>query len=121
MDARWFANHVAYTISKYGMSMCVLGMAEEYRQAGIAVNGLWPQTLIATAAVRNLLGGEEMVRRSRKPAILADAAYFILRRESRTCTGNLFIDEEVMRAEGITDLGSYSVEPGASLIKDLFL
>lgn len=121
LDPRWFAGHVAYTISKYGMSMCVLGMAEEYREAGIAVNGLWPQTLIATAAVRNLLGGEEMIRRSRKPAILADAAFYILRRNSRECTGNLFIDEEVLREEGITDLEGYAVEPGADLIKDLFV
>lgn len=118
---QWFANHVAYTISKYGMSMCVLGMAEEYREEGIAVNGLWPQTLIATAAVLNLLGGDEMIRRSRHPAILADAAYVILRRNSRDCTGHLYVDEEVLKEEGITDFSGYAVDPGASLIPDLFL
>ncbi|RME42941.1 MAG: NAD(P)-dependent oxidoreductase [Deltaproteobacteria bacterium] len=111
MEPRWFAPHVAYTMAKYGMSMCVLGMAEEFREEGIAFNALWPRTTIATAAVRNLLGGEEMIQRSRKPEIVADAAWFILTRKSRECTGNFFIDEEVLTQEGITDFRNYQVDP----------
>ena len=124
MQARWFGPHVAYTMAKYGMSMCVLGMAEEFRSAGIAFNALWPRTAIATAAVRNLLGGQEAVARSRKPAIVADAAYAILSRESRANTGQFFIDEDVLRATGVTDLSGYQVDPDMApeeLLPDFFL
>ncbi len=121
MDPKWFANHLAYTMSKYGMSMCVLGMAEEFKKDGIAVNTLWPRTAIATAAVKNLLGGEPAIKQSRKPEIVADAAYFILTKPSRECTGNFFIDDEVLIENGITDLGKYSVVPNARLIPDFFL
>ncbi|MDH3198823.1 MAG: NAD(P)-dependent oxidoreductase [Candidatus Krumholzibacteria bacterium] len=121
MDAAWFAPHVAYTMSKYGMSMCVLGMAEELRGAGVAVNALWPRTIIATAAVRNLLGGEEAVRRSRTPEIVADAAQWILAQPARACTGNFFIDEDVLRAAGISDFSRYAVDPSVEPLPDLFL
>ena len=121
MEARWFAPHVAYTMAKYGMSMCVLGMAEELRDEGIAVNALWPRTAIATAAVRNLLGGEEALRCTRKPEIVADAAHIILTRRSREFSGNFLIDDEVLAAEGITDLERYAVDPGAELMPDFFL
>lgn len=121
LDPKWFKNHVAYTMSKYGMSMCVLGMSEEFREEGIAVNALWPRTAIATAAVRNLLGGETSIKHSRKPEIVADAAYYILTSPSRECTGNFFIDDEVLMENGITDLEKYSVVPGAKLIQDFFL
>lgn len=121
MEARWFAPHVAYTMSKFGMSLCVLGMAEEFRQQGIAVNALWPKIVIATAAVQNLLGGDDMVRRSRQPSIVADAAHAILLRSSRTCTGNFFVDEEVLAEEGITDFDRYAVSPGEPLMADFFL
>ncbi len=121
LEARWFAPHVAYTMAKYGMSLCVLGMAEELRPAGIAVNALWPRTVIATAAVRNLLGGDATIRGSRTPEIMADAAHAILTRPSRACTGNFFVDEDVLRAEGVTDLSPYQTVPGAELIPDFFL
>jgi citronellol/citronellal dehydrogenase len=121
MQPRWFAGHVAYTMSKYGMSMCVLGMAEELREQGIGVNALWPRTTIATAAIQNLLGGDEVMSRSRTPEIVADAAHAILTRSSRECTGNFFIDEDVLRAEGITDLARYAVSPGVELLQDFFL
>jgi citronellol/citronellal dehydrogenase len=120
MTPRWFAPHVAYTMAKYGMSMCVLGMAEELRERRIAVNALWPRTVIATSAL-NLLGGEETARRGRKPEIVADAAMAILARDAATCTGNFFIDEEVLREAGVTDFGRYAVEPGVELLPDLFL
>jgi citronellol/citronellal dehydrogenase len=121
MEARWFAPHVAYTMAKYGMSLCVLGMAEELREDGIAVNALWPRTVIATAAVQNLLGGDESVRGSRKPEIMADAAYVILTKPSRSFTGNFCIDEALLRSEGVTDFSKYQVVPGAELFPDLFL
>jgi citronellol/citronellal dehydrogenase len=121
MDSKWFAHHVAYTMSKYGMSMCVLGMAEEFKKDGIAVNALWPRTAIATAAVKNLLGGETAFKHSRKPEIVADAAYIILTRPSRDFTGNFFIDDEVLIENGVTDLGRYSVVPNARLTPDFFL
>ena len=121
MEARWFAPHVAYTMSKFGMSMCVLGMAEELRGQGIAVNALWPKTVIATAAVQNLLGGDSMIRCSRKPSIVADAAYAILTRNSRDCTGNFFVDEEVLAEEGVTDFEHYAESPGEPLMPDFFL
>jgi citronellol/citronellal dehydrogenase len=121
MEARWFAPHVAYTMAKFGMSMCVLGMAEELRADGIAVNALWPRTVIATSAVQNLLGGDEAIKGSRRPEIMADAAYAILTKPSREVTGRFFIDEEVLRAEGVTDLDRYAVTPGAPLLPDFFV
>ena len=111
MQPKWFGPHVAYSMSKYGMSMCVLGMAEEFRKQGIGVNALWPRTGIATSAIRNLLGGDEAVRACRKPEIVADAAYSILIRRGSDCTGNFFIDDDVLRADGVTDLASYEVDP----------
>jgi citronellol/citronellal dehydrogenase len=116
----WFSSHIAYTISKYGMSMCVLGMAEEFKQEKIAVNALWPRTVIATAAAR-MLGGEEMLAVARKPEIVADAAYIILNKASHECSGNFFIDEEVLSNAGIKNLESYSMRPGSSLLQDFFL
>ncbi|RYY59375.1 MAG: SDR family oxidoreductase, partial [Chitinophagaceae bacterium] len=121
LDPRWFGMHLAYTLSKYGMSMVVLGLAEELRAAGVAANALWPQTTIATAAVQNLLGGDYLIQRSRRPEIVADAALAILSRPSRECTGNFFIDEDVLRAEGVTDFDKYAVNPGGELQKDLFV
>ena len=121
MDPKWFQHHLAYTMSKYGMSMCVLGLAEEFKNDGVAVNALWPRTAIATSAVRNLLGGDTAVNHSRKPEIVANAAYFILSQPSRECTGNFFIDDEVLMENGITDLSQYSVVPNAKLIPDFFL
>jgi citronellol/citronellal dehydrogenase len=120
-EARWFAPHVAYSIAKYGMSLCVLGMAEELRGKGIAVNALWPRTVIATAAVQNLLGGDATVRRSRKPDIMGDAAHHILTRPSRDCTGNFFVDEDLLRSAGVTDFDRYAHVPGADLLPDFFL
>jgi citronellol/citronellal dehydrogenase len=121
LDPRWFAPHLAYTISKYGMSMCVLGMAAEFKTQGVAVNALWPRTVIATAAVRNLLGGERIISRSRRPEIVADAAHAILTRASRDCTGNFFVDEQVLVAAGVTDFDQYAVTPGCQLLPDFFL
>jgi citronellol/citronellal dehydrogenase len=120
LQPRWFAPHLAYTMAKYGMSLCVLGMSEEYRERGVAVNALWPRTVIATAAL-NLLGGEETARHGRTPEIVADAAHAILVRESRGCTGNFFIDDEVLRAEGVKDFDRYAVEKGQELLPDFFL
>jgi citronellol/citronellal dehydrogenase len=122
MQPRWFAPHVAYTMAKYGMSMCVLGMAEEYRREGIAVNALWPRTGIDTAAIA-LIAGPHMLRRCRKPAIVADAAHAILSNPSRECTGNFFVDEDVLRAAGVTDFAPYR-HPGveeSELMGDFFL
>jgi len=119
LNPQWFRDHCAYTISKYGMSLCVLGMAEEFRAAGVAVNALWPKTVIATAALAML--GEVAGRNCRKPEIVADAACAILTRDSRTCTGNFFLDEEVLAADGVMDFSRYAVEPGAPLLPDLFL
>ena len=121
MEEKWFAPHVAYTMAKYGMSMCVLGMAGEFREEGIAVNALWPRTAIATAAVRNVLGGDEMMQRSRTPEIIADAAHLILTKPSREFTGNFCIDDEVLEAAGITDLSGYAVDPDAELFPDFFV
>lgn len=117
----WFAPHLAYTMSKYGMSMCAFGLAAELKRYGIGVNALWPQTTIATAAVNNLLGGEDLMRRSRTPEIVADSAYHIFMRDSKDCTGNFFIDEEVLAEAGITDLSGYAVDPEADLQADLFI
>ncbi|MBZ4422670.1 NAD(P)-dependent oxidoreductase [Myxococcus sp. RHSTA-1-4] len=121
MEARWFGPHVAYTMAKFGMSMCVLGMAEEFRDEGIAVNAIWPRTVIATAAVQNLLGGDETIRGSRSPEVMADAAYAILTKPSRQFTGNFCIDEDVLRAEGVTDFSKYQMVPGAELLPDYFI
>lgn len=121
MQPQWFGPHVAYTMAKYGMSMCVLGMAEELKEQGIGVNALWPQTAIATAAVMNLLGGEEAVNCCRKPEIVSDAAYAILTKESATCTGNFFVDETVLRESGVTDMDQYAMDPEAALMPDFFL
>ena len=121
INQQWLGPHVAYTISKYNMSMLVLGWAKEFQQQGIAANALWPATTIATAAVQNLLGGDFLINRSRKPEIVADAAYYILQESSKTCTGNLFIDEEVLRTHGISNFDDYAVVPGNPLQKDLFI
>ena len=118
---RWFAPHLAYSLSKYGMSLCMLGMAEEYRADGIACNALWPRTTIATAAVEFALGGPEMMRRSRKPEIVADAAHVILTKAARECTGRFFIDDSVLYEAGVRDFSAYSVEPGGPLLADLFI
>jgi citronellol/citronellal dehydrogenase len=123
MNPKWFGAHVAYTIAKYGMSMCTLGMAEEFRGDGIAFNSLWPRTIIATAAVQNLLGGDAAMARSRKPEIMADAAHAIFTRSSRECTGNFFIDDEVLAQDGVSDLSAYRYGDAseADLAPDLFL
>ena len=118
---KWLAPHVAYTISKFGMSMCTMGMAEEFRPDGIAFNSLWPRTLIGTSAVQNSAGGREVMARTRRPEIMADAAHAILARSARHCTGNFFIDDEVLAQEGITDLAPYSSVAGAELIPDLYV
>jgi citronellol/citronellal dehydrogenase len=122
METRWFAPHVAYTMAKFGMSLCVLGMAGEFKKDGIAFNALWPRTTIATAAVQNLLGGDTVVKGSRKPEIMGDAAYAIFQQPSRECTGNFFVDDEVLaKFAGKTNLDEYSVTPGAKLIPDFFV
>jgi citronellol/citronellal dehydrogenase len=117
----WFGQHLAYTLSKYGMSMVMLGMSEEFRADGIACNTLWPRTTIATAAIEFALGGAEVLRRSRKPEIVADAVHAIVSKPAREFTGRFLIDEEVLAAEGVTDLERYSVVPGAALQPDLFI
>lgn len=121
LKPRWFAPHLAYSLSKYGMSLCMLGMAEEYRAAGIACNALWPRTTIATAAVEFALGGPAMLQRSRKPEIVADAAHAILTRPARECTGRFLIDDSVLYEAGVRDFTSYSVDPGATLLADIFV
>ena len=119
LNPAWFRDHVAYTMSKYGMSMCVLGMAEEFRARGVAFNALWPRTVIATAAI-NLLD-RVSPENCRTAEIMADAAHWILTRPSRECTGNFFIDEQVLRTAGVRDFDRYQVAPGKPLLKDLFL
>jgi citronellol/citronellal dehydrogenase len=120
MSPKWFKNHVAYTMSKYGMSMCVLGMAEEFKRDGIAVNALWPRTAIDTAALQMIPGVDTDF--CRKPEILSDTAYIILNRDAKTTTGNFFVDDEVLASEGITDLEKYSVKPGTTeFLLDFFL
>ena len=121
MDPRWFAPHVAYTMAKYGMSLCVLGMAHEFAADGIAVNALWPRTAIATAAIEFAIGNEALLKNSRKPQIVADAAHAILSGRSRDRTGQFLIDDEVLAATGVTDFDRYQVEPGAPLALDFFL
>lgn len=120
MKPVWFRSHLAYTMSKYGMSMCVLGLAEELRSDGIAVNALWPKTAIHTAAIDMLMGGDGAAA-SRKPSVLADAAYAILTKPSRTFTGNFCIDEKLLRQEGVTDFEQYSCVPGSKLRPDFFI
>jgi citronellol/citronellal dehydrogenase len=122
MDAKWFAPHVAYTIAKMGMSLCTLGHAREFAADGVAVNSLWPFTAIDTAAVRNVLGGDGMAKASRTPEIMADAAYAVLNRPARQATGNFYIDEEVLRQEGVTDLSGYAPHAGdGPLVLDFFV
>lgn len=121
LHPKWMGGHIAYTITKYSMSMLALGWAAELKSAGIASNALWPRTTIDTAAVRNLLGGEALAKMSRTPDILADSVYYILSKTAAQCSGNTFIDEEVLAAEGITDLDKYSVVPGGQLYPDLFI
>ena len=124
MEARWFAPHVAYTMAKFGMSLCVLGMHEELRAQRIAVNALWPKTVIATAAVSNLLGGDAVARQGRKPEVMADAAHALLTRPSTEYTGHFAIDEEILREAGVSDFGPYAVTPGmkdSELIPDFFI
>ena len=124
METRWFQNHVGYTMAKFGMSMCVLGMHSEYKRFGIAFNALWPRTAIATAAVANHLGGEVMMAKSRTPEIMADAAYIIMNRDSKKFTGNFCIDDEILNSEGITDLVKYQVDQNldiSDLVPDFFI
>ncbi len=121
MKAKWFKGHVAYTMAKFGMSMCTLGMSAEFAPAGIAVNSLWPLTAIDTAAVRNLLGGETVAAMSRSPEIMADAAHAILTRSSREATGNFYIDEEVLRADGVSDFSNYAPGAKGPLAGDFFV
>ncbi len=121
MDPKWIAPYVGYTISKFNMSMMTLGWAAEFKKYGIAANSLWPMTTIATSAVKNILGGDLLINMSRKPEILADCAYYILLQSAKECTGNLFLDEQVLKTAGITDLGHYAVNPGGPLQKDLYV
>jgi citronellol/citronellal dehydrogenase len=121
LNPKWLGAHLAYTISKYGMSMIILGLAEELKKDRIAANALWPRTTIATAAVQNLLGGDFLVQMSRKPEIVAEAACYILDRPSTDCTGNFFIDEDVLKENGITNFDGYAVNPGKELMTDIFL
>lgn len=121
LDPKWMGGHIAYTITKYSMSMLALGWAAELKGAGVASNALWPKTTIDTAAVRNLLGGETLAKMSRTTDIIADSVYYILSKTAAQCSGNTFVDEDVLTAEGITDLDKYSVVPGAQLYKDLFV
>lgn len=120
LDPRWLAPHLAYTLSKFGASLCVLGLAAELRERGIAVNALWPRSVIATSALR-MLGGRVAPEMCRQPAIVADAAHRVLTRDARTCTGNFFLDEDVLLEAGVTDLTGYAVEPGTPLAPDLFV
>jgi len=119
MEARWFAPHVAYTMAKFGMSMCVLGMAQEFK-GKVAVNALWPRTAIATAAIENIIGGAQMMKASRKPEIMADAAWYILT-QGVDYSGQFLIDDDVLRANGIEDLEGYAMTPGARLMPDFFI
>jgi citronellol/citronellal dehydrogenase len=121
MAEKWFAPHTAYTMAKFGMSMVALGLAGELRPLGIAVNALWPRTTIATSAIRNLLGGEEIMRRSRTPAILADAAMRIFAKPARSFSGNFLIDDTFLAAEGVTDFERYRVDPNEPLASDFFV
>ena len=121
LDPKWFRDHVAYTIAKYGMTMCAIGMAEEFRPDGIAVNALWPRSVIATAAIAMIPGAMEETARMRTPEIVADAAHAVLTRDARTTTGQCFIDENVLAEAGVIDFARYAVKPGTPLLPDLFL
>ena len=121
LEPRWLGPHVGYTIAKYGMTLCALGFADEFRDDGIASNALWPRTLIATAAVQNLLGGDQAMARSRKPELYADAAYAVITKPSRECSGNAFLCEDVLAAEGVTDFDRYAYRPGAEPEVDMFV
>jgi citronellol/citronellal dehydrogenase len=121
LKPQWFASHLAYSLSKFGMSLCMLGLAEEYRAEGIACNALWPRTTIATAAIRNLLGGDEVMRRSRTPDILADAAHAIFGKSARAFTGNFLIDDTFLAGEGVTDFARYRVDASEPLQSDFFV
>ncbi len=121
MNPKWFSNHVAYSIAKYGMSLCVLGMAEEFKEQGVAVNALWPRTAIATAAVKNILGGDETVKVSRTPEIMADAAYVIFTKDSKEFTGNFCIDDNLLAENGVDDFSKYAEVPFAQLAPDFFV
>ncbi|HEY3384867.1 MAG TPA: NAD(P)-dependent oxidoreductase [Saprospiraceae bacterium] len=121
IKAAWFESHTAYTMSKYGMSMVALGLSAELKPFGVAANGLWPRTTIATAAVQNLLGGDALISQSRWPSIVADAAAYIVAQDPKTTTGNFFIDEDVLRLQGITDFTPYAVDPTKPLAPDLFI
>ncbi|MBS1869541.1 MAG: NAD(P)-dependent oxidoreductase [Actinobacteria bacterium] len=121
LDPRWLGPHLGYTLAKYGMSLIALGLAAELRADGIASNALWPRTLVATAAVQNLLGGDEAMARARKPEVYADAAHAVLTRPARECTGKAFLCEDVLAEEGVTDLSAYAYVPGAELAVDLFV
>jgi citronellol/citronellal dehydrogenase len=121
LKPEWFGRYLAYSISKFGMSMVVLGLAEELRAHGIAVNALWPKTTIATAAIQNVVGGDVLMQRSRKPEIVAEAAFYLLQRTAAECTGQFLIDEDILREQGVTDFTHYSVDPNQKLMPDLFL
>ncbi len=121
LDPKWMAPHIGYTMSKYNMSLMTLGWAGEFKRYGIAANSIWPATTIATAAILNMPGGDVLMDHSRKPEIVADSAYYILSRPSAECTGNLFLDEEVLKSEGITDLDKYAVNRGGTLQRDLYV
>lgn len=121
MNPKWFSPNLAYTMAKYGMSLVTLGLGRDLKECGVAVNSLWPETAIATAAVGNLLGGDAIIKRSRKPEIVGDAAHAILTRPARDCTGNFLIDAIVLAEEGVTDLSSYAVDPTSEAILDFFL
>ena len=120
IDKKWFGRTLAYTTAKYGMTLIAHGLSEELREMGIASNTLWPRTTIDTAAIRNVVG-DEIVDGSRKPTIYADAAYAILKRDSKECTGNFFLDQDVLEEEGVTDFEQYAVKPGATLFSDFFV
>ncbi|GBF25654.1 putative NAD-dependent oxidoreductase [bacterium MnTg02] len=121
MKPKWFAGHVAYSIAKYGMSLCVLGLAPELKPYGIAVNALWPRTTIATAAIQNIVGGDQMMQASRKPDIMADAAHVILTKPSREFTGNFCIDDTLLAENGVSDFDQYRVNPASDLMLDFFV
>jgi citronellol/citronellal dehydrogenase len=121
MDAKWFGSHVAYTMAKFGMSMCVLGMAEEFKEEGVAVNALWPRTAIATAAIKNALGGDAIMNISRSPSIMADAAYLMLTKDSKEFTGNFCIDDNLLAENGVTDFSQYAEVPFNELAPDFFV
>ena len=121
MAEKWFAPHLAYTMAKFGMSLCVLGLSGELRKSGIAVNALWPRTTIATAAVKNLLGGDALIQASRTPGILADAAHTIFLKPAKHFTGRFLIDDTFLSEEGVTDFSQYRVTPGIPLAPDFFV